>query len=673
VKPADQLAWLATRLRLERAGGYWLVCVGGGACVAGLLHTWIPLAVGNLAGLAVAAAADRFRRVTPHDVALHLDRALPELEESTSLLLEGAAPAGLAALQRTRVAARWDVARVAGAIPHGELRRCLSLTLGLALLGLVFLKVVPAPLAPGAGPAAPETALASLDIRALTADITPPAYTGARPRRVAAEDLQVEEGARVRWEAEVRGPATAVWLAGSAGDSLPLRQERGTRWRAELIATRSALWRLRAAGPGTLRAQGADVRLAVRPDRAPVLTVVQPAERTLLEPGAVAPQPVEVLATDDYGVDSAGLAVTVASGQGEAVRFRRLWLPFASRAPRGGGLLLRATLDLPGLGLGPGDELYFTAVATDRRVPLPNRSRSGTIFISVRDTTRAPAADLARMALGVEPEYFRSQRQIIIDTEKLLADSARLTRADFRARANDLGIDQGLLRLRYGQFLGEEFEEESSDVGEVHAHDDAENATLLGQTVKDKLRAALSAMWQAELQLRIGEPRAALPHERRALEMIKLVQQDARVYVQRVGFEPAPIEVHRIRLTGKLTDLAGQQRASARAAQESLPAIRAALALLAAPTDPAAPALEAAGQELAALAVDDPAHLAGVRHLRRYLDVLAAGNRCDDCRARVERALYAALPPATATPPRGAPSASPVARRFRALLGSTTP
>ncbi len=673
MRPADHLAWLAARLRLERAGGYWLVCVGGGACVAGLLHSWIPLAAGNLAGLAVAAAADRFRRITPHDVALHLDRAMPELEESTTLLLEGAAPAGLAQLQQRRVAGRWDTARVAGAIPHRELRRCLWLALELALLGLVFLKAVPAPPAPGAATAPAATGLVEIALRGLAADITPPGYTGARARRLTGEDLEVEEGARVRWEAEVRGPATAVWLAGSAGDSLPFTPAGGTRWRAEMTATRSALWRLRAAGPDTLRAQGPDVRLAVRPDRPPTLSVVRPEERTLLEPGAVTPQPVEVLATDDYGVDSAGLAVTVASGQGEAVRFRRLWLPFASRTPQGGGLLLRVTLDLPGLGLGPGDELYFTAVATDHRLPVPNRSRSGTVFIAVRDTARAPTADLARMALGVEPEYFRSQRQIIIDTEKLLADSARLTRADFRARANDLGIDQGLLRLRYGQFLGEEFEEESSDVGEVHAHDDAENATLLGQTVKDKLRAALSAMWQAELQLRIGEPRAALPHEHRALEMIKLVQQDARVYVQRVGFEPAPIEVDRIRLTGKLTDLAGQQRAATRAAQESLPAIRAALALLAAPGEPGPPALEAAGQELATLAVDDPVHLAGVRHLRRYLDVLAAGNRCDDCRAQVLRALYAALPPAPATPPRDTRSGSPVAGRFRALLGRATP
>ena len=91
--PGHQLAWLATRLRLERAGGYWLVCVGGGACLAGLLHGWLPLAIGNLVGLAVAAAADRFRRVTPHDVGPRT-RHLNEANGSATSRCRGAASPG---------------------------------------------------------------------------------------------------------------------------------------------------------------------------------------------------------------------------------------------------------------------------------------------------------------------------------------------------------------------------------------------------------------------------------------------------------------------------------------------------------------------------------------------------------------------------------------------------
>jgi hypothetical protein len=194
--------------------------------------------------------------------------------------------------------------------------------------------------------------------------------------------------------------------------------------------------------------------------------------------------------------------------------------------------------------------------------------------------------------------------------------------------------------------------------------------------VKDKLRAALSAMWQAELQLRIADPRAALPHEHRALEMIKLVQQEARVYVQRVGFDPPPIEVAKLRLTGKLEGLAGQQRTSSSAPHDSLPVIREALRALTGPA--VAPAelratLERAGNEVAALAVADPIYLPTVRDLRRLIDALGGGKDCDDCRAAAERGLYAALPAAAALPAHEARTRSAVATRFRSLLGATPP
>ena len=678
MNPAGELGWLSFRLRLERAAGYWVTGIGGGAAAAGVMHSWIPLAIGNLAGLAVAITADRFRRITPREVALHLDRTLPQLEESATLLLQAPGELqGLSRLQRERIAARWNTALVRRAIPHGELRRGLFIALSLALLGAAL--SLRRPFAPAKdGPAAAlPSGSGPLAVRALEAEIVPPAYTRAPRRRSAAEDLEVEEGARITWLAELRGPVRAAWLRGTSGDSLPLRHVGGVRWTGELRAVRSQLWRLELTGPDTVRARSGDIRLVVRPDRPPVLTVLRPEERTVLEPTAVAPVAVELLATDDYGIDSAGMNVTIATGRGEAVRFRRLRLPFASRATDAGGALrLRATLDLPALGLGPGDELYFVADVTDHREPVPNRSRSGTVFLSVVDTARPPTADLARMALTVQPEYFRSQRQIIIDTEKLLADQPRLSVPDFRQRANDLGMDQGLLRLRYGQFLGEEFETQAGDAAEEHAHDDPENATLLGQTVKDKLRAAISAMWQAELYLRTAEPRTALPYEYRALEMLKQVQQDARVYVQRVGFEPPPIEVAKLRLTGSLKDLAALRRADSTATRDTLPAIRAALVALSRPGTAAtelAGLLERAGQELAGLAVEDPAHLGAVQDLRRYTDALPSGTACADCAARVARGLYRALPPAAPTTPPEPRGGSIVGRRFEALLREGAP
>lgn len=718
--PAVLLTRLAGRYRLERAIGRLVTGGTAGLGLGGLVHyaggglrgVALALASGLSGGLLAVWAAERSRPIDGQAVARHLDRALPELEESASLLLE---PAGhgsvLTALQRARVERRWDPARARAALPRTEVRRASMAGLSLALAGAALLLLPPSPR--GIRTVwAPGSESTRLTLRALEVEVVPPVYTGLPPHHPTGADFEAEEGSRVTWRLATAGPVEAAWLIPSAGDSLPFQADEAGSWRAVCSAERSLLFRVRLRHGDSLTLTSDDYRLAVRPDRPPTLTIVRPEERTSYDPDTLPPVAVEVLANDDYGVDSVALAATIATGRGEAVRFRRLRLPLAERKRRDGhGELLRSTLDLRALGLGPGDELYFHVEATDRKTPSPNRSRSETVFISIRDTTRTATAYLARLAIGAQPEYFRSQRQLIIDTEKLLADEGKLARAAFRDRSNGLGMDQGLLRLRYGQFLGEEFEEElqpkggREDAGSTpdqqpapeagdetpgnrddsrarqnkaadkltHKHDEAENATLLGMSVKDKLRAAVGAMWQAELDLRTAEPGRALPYMYHALELIKQVQQDARVYVQRVGFEPPPIEVDRLRLTGKLKDIRDQELQADDRRRDSLPSVRAALALLQA--DP--PALNAegslntitaAGQELAALAVDDPRLLPVLRDLRQLADSVARRAPCGGCEARAIRGLWSALPPAE---PRLRPAPagdSPLARRFATLL-----
>ena len=79
--------------------------------------------------------------------------------------------------------------------------------------------------------------------------------------------------------------------------------------------------------------------------------------------------------------------------------------------------------------------------------------------------------------LGVDlmPEYFRSQRQIIIDSEKLLRERKAIPKETFNSRSNSLAYDQKVLRLRYGEFLGEEFESgigPQTITGDDHAGDE---------------------------------------------------------------------------------------------------------------------------------------------------------------------------------------------------------
>ena len=263
----------------------------------------------------------------------------------------------------------------------------------------------------------------------------------------------------------------------------------------------------------------------------------------------------------------------------------------------------------------------------DNRQPEANFTKSDTYFIVYRDTTQMEESELATMAVNRMPEYFRSQRQIIIDTEKLIAKRKKLPAKEFNSTSNEIGFDQKVLRLRYGQFMGEEFEtnigggpgefrpddhaddggslegfmhkhdteEEHAAVVEaprhdhgpttpadqqdplaalmeqyVHAHDDAEVNTFHEQSTRSLLKMALEQMWQSELHLRLYEPEKALPFENKALEYLKTAQQKARTYVKKSGFDPPPLKIKETRLTGELDKINPRYQQERRYEQEQL-------------------------------------------------------------------------------------------------------
>ena len=206
--------------------------------------------------------------------------------------------------------------------------------------------------------------------------------------------------------------------------------------------------------------------LQVRRDTPPRLTWRLPAApRTSITPNPVLePLPIEVRVADDHAVAEVRLVLTLVKGSGEGLRFRDQSEILPGRALDGSSnLTYGRSLDLTALGLEPGDELYLHAVALDTRRPTPNESRSETRSVILAGPS-ATAGEPAVVLSGLRriPLYFRSQRQLILDTEQLLAERSALSEAQFRARSENIGIDQKLLRLRYGQFLGEEFEPASA-------------------------------------------------------------------------------------------------------------------------------------------------------------------------------------------------------------------
>jgi len=278
------------------------------------------------------------------------------------------------------------------------------------------------------------------------------------------------------------------------------------------------------------------------------------------------------------------------------------------------------------------------------------------------------------------PDYFRSQRQIIIDTEKLLKDQPKISKHQFKSTSNELGYDQKVLRLKYGQFLGEEFEtaigepaheeveeeeeedpakkyghqhdkenehnlvaekkpEAGHDHGEEedendpmaafkHEHDKMEEATFFTQSVRAKLKAALTLMWDAELQLRLYEPKASLPIQYKILNLLKEISQDSRIYVHRMGFDPPPLKEEK-RLTGDLEEIRDQQAQGAEELEKANPAIRRALASLntaievdvKVADDELKADLQAAATEIAAVSIASPGdYLVHLSMIRRVID-----------------------------------------------------
>ena len=278
------------------------------------------------------------------------------------------------------------------------------------------------------------------------------------------------------------------------------------------------------------------------------------------------------------------------------------------------------SLDLRELGFAVGDDLIAQLEVEDNRTPSPQNARSASLILRWPSDLGTETSDMEGMVRKVMPAYFRSQRQIIIDAEALLKEKRRLDATEYLRRSDAIGVDQRILRLRYGQFLGEEAEGEpkppptSDDVAAVtesatedehdhanepatddhahdnaaattstfgqegavleeygHTHDHAEAATLLDPETRATLKLALDAMWQSEGHLRQGHPDLALPYAYTALKHIKQVQQASRIYLARVGPELPPIDESR-RMSGDRAGIArrGDALVAATAADPAL-------------------------------------------------------------------------------------------------------
>ena len=604
---------------LRRAGRHWLVggvlhygalatvVAGAGCAGAAWWHwpAWLPAA--TVAIVAVGMLLDAHWRPRAADLCRRLDARYPQLQDSSHLLL--CAPETLspvAQLQRWRTSAALGQLLDSGALrrfrPHWH-RSPVVNAAGACLGLLLFFAVEQLPQRHTADPVtAHKTANSAppLALREAVTQIAPPPYTG-RPAQAQALQISAPAQSRITWQVTLNTPVDGLTMlaaqrnfAFTAEGPLPSR-----RWSLARTVTDTDFYQLSAdrAGAETLLPEMHNIDIT--PDRAPAFEFQSPRDNVTVmnldRDHRSALLQVSVDVRDDFAVAGTDLLITLASGSGENVRFRNDRIALS---PAGGDERrrhYRFAIPVERYDIEPGDELYWFLQARDNRAPNANVSKSQHFILRWPQEEIFGLSDAEGMAIKVLPEYFRSQRQLIIDTEALLGERERISDADFRKRSESLAYEQNLLRMRYGRFLGEEDSAmEHHDTGEDHGagdsedhdgparqqprefgdasgvveaaghqHDSAENATLFDPQTKELLRSALNAMWSARRELSIIEPRASLPHQHTALRFIKEVQQATRIYLQRVGFEPPPLDETR-RLSGERDAVAPPQVSAAR-------------------------------------------------------------------------------------------------------------
>ncbi len=298
--------------------------------------------------------------------------------------------------------------------------------------------------------------------------LQPPSYTRLPETRSANLNASDIVGSVLTWTVRFNKPDNlSLRLVSSRGQELPFRLTNGSfTYQDRLI--NSGLYAIKAYWQSDTRRdsvvyQSDFYRLDARPDLAPKIDIA--AKELYRYHYLNDPKTLTLTArvSDDFGVSQAFLVATIARGSGENVKFREVKMPVGPTNFRDDQLT--KTLDLRALEFAPGDELYYYWSAFDNRRPDPNFTKSDTYFLVYKDTTKVDDSELATMAMNVMPDYFRSQRQIIIDTEKLIAGRKKMNPNTLKSQSNEVGFDQKALRLRYGQFLGEEFENKIGSSG----------------------------------------------------------------------------------------------------------------------------------------------------------------------------------------------------------------
>ncbi|MBV8388210.1 MAG: DUF4175 family protein, partial [Mucilaginibacter sp.] len=405
-------------------------------------------------------------------IASFLDLKYPDLEESSELVLKE--PSTLNILERIQLT---HIEGILGSVPLIQRQFTYRLR-----LGILFFLVMPVfcweitwlhndwrierlkQSASVGGSSKNNIAEKILpQVSAILIKISPPVYTRKAPREQDKFTIEAEDGSTINWKLSLNVQAKKVQLIFNSGEKILLKNTDGNNYEGQKLISKSGFYQI------SIDGKLSDLyQLQVIRDNPPTIHIKAPQQYTYIDAGEAPRVTISVAVDDDYGINNAFIYTTVAKGSGEAVKFKEQKIEFgASFSGQNPHYDLQRIINLPSLNMEPGDELYFYVQAQDNH---HQQSRSDVYIVSLQDTAQLLSMDGLIGGVNVKPEFFRSERQIILDSEKLLRDKDSINKEAFNTRSNELGNDQKLLRLRYGKFLGEEAE---SDINPKEEENDA--------------------------------------------------------------------------------------------------------------------------------------------------------------------------------------------------------
>ena len=596
---------------------------------AGLATYWITewivlpviaVAVTTALAAVVFSQSKQYQNITANKVLLHLNRQFSECEESAELiLLPTRTLTTLQQLQKIRIQPKVESllsTELSSRLPQYSYQPATLLSAA-AVIIFILIELIPADYVSQLEPA--NTQLVSEDPKPITPiamiaksiTVTAPNYTGLATKQTTDLNLELIAGSTVTWRLQFSGLTQQNDLSILLPDKqrIPLIKQPDNTYLASTELNQSGVYHLAA----DEKVLGGIHTIAVTADTRPTIRFVEPTRTiTELAKDAIPKLKAIVSIEDDFALGRVEILASIASGSGEAVKFRDQTFQFDAESVVAGKTHFLKYWDLAELNMQPGDELYFSIRAWDNHQPIAQKSRSASKIIRwLEDEQQAVLGDGA--LINFMPEYFKSQRQIIIETKELIADKNNLSKDEINHSSRELGAAQSFLKQKYGQFLGDEFDSgtpqameagpelehdghnededhanEEQKASPEHEHDNAQHdsddtdksgySTIISQfghahgeaddgnfikkgTLNPKLlmKRAIANMWQAELHLLLSQPELALPFENKALALLNRAKKAERIYVKRLGFEPPPVSEKR-RYQGDLSDILNYQR-----------------------------------------------------------------------------------------------------------------